>query len=123
MTHGVATPASADVIRLRALCAELRDWLVAAKHMADDEIRAYPTPIPRCDAQFNYLYEQRARLAQWLSRANVVVEGSSSRELVTVLAEFAASPPLAAGTEELRLRERLRAQLALSDPASKSSER
>ena len=123
MTHGVATPASADVIRLRALWTELRDWLVAAKHMADDEIRAYPTPIPRCDAQFNYLYEQRAHLAQWLSRASVVVEGSSSRELVTVLAEFVASPPLTAGTEELRLRERLRTQLALSDPASKSSER
>ncbi len=123
MTHDVATPASAEVIRLRALCAELRDWLVAAKHMADDEIRAYPTPIPRCDAQFNYLYEQRARLAQWLSRANVVVEGGSSREFVTVLAEFVASPPLAAGTEELRLRERLRAQLALSVPASESSER
>jgi hypothetical protein len=122
MTHEVATPASAEVIRLRALCAELRDWLVAAKHMADDEIRAYPTPIPRCDAQFNYLYEQRARLAQWLSRANAAVEGKSSREFATVLAEFVASPPLAAGAEELRLRERLRAQLALSAPASQSPE-
>ena len=123
MTYGIATPASADVNRLRALCVELRDWLVLAKHMADDEIRAYPTPIPRCDAQFNYVYEQRARLAQWLSRANSVVEGSSSREVVTVLAEFVASPPLAAGTDELRLRERLRAQLASYVPASESSER
>lgn len=32
------------------------------------EIRAYPTPIPRCDAQFNHLIEQRERLFQELAR-------------------------------------------------------
>jgi hypothetical protein len=32
------------------------------------EIRAYPTPIPRCDAQFNHLIETRERLFQELSR-------------------------------------------------------
>jgi len=26
------------------------------------EIRAYPTPIPRCDAQFNHLLEERERI-------------------------------------------------------------
>ena len=32
------------------------------------EIRSYPTPIPRCDAQFNHLIETRERLFQELAR-------------------------------------------------------
>ena len=32
----------------------------------DAEIRAYPTPIPRCDAQFNHLMEERERLRRLL---------------------------------------------------------
>src|SRR5215831_11239527 len=32
------------------------------------EIRDYPTPIPRCDAQFNHLLEQRDSLARALQR-------------------------------------------------------
>lgn len=32
------------------------------------EIRDYPTPIPRCDAQFNHLLEQRDSLARELQR-------------------------------------------------------
>jgi predicted nucleic acid-binding Zn-ribbon protein len=29
------------------------------KRRLDAEIREYPTPIPRCDAQFNALFERR----------------------------------------------------------------
>ena len=29
------------------------------KRRLDEEIRDYPTPIPRCDAQFNALFERR----------------------------------------------------------------
>jgi hypothetical protein len=32
------------------------------------EIRDYPTPIPRCDAQFNHLLEQRDSIARELQR-------------------------------------------------------
>ena len=32
----------------------------------DAEIRAYPTPIPRCDAQFNALFERREAIAREL---------------------------------------------------------
>jgi regulator of replication initiation timing len=32
------------------------------------EIKRYPRPIPACDLQFNYLLEQRSRLAQELER-------------------------------------------------------
>jgi hypothetical protein len=44
------------------LVAELRNRLEARRRRLDDEIRHYPTPIPRCDAQFNHLFEQRARI-------------------------------------------------------------
>ena len=121
MTYGVAISDTAERVRLRALGVELRDWLSAAKRTADDEIRVYPTPIPRCDAQFNYVYDQRARLAQWLVRANAAIDTDNvSRELMSLLAEFAASPPLGAGAEELRLRDRLRARLSLPSSGSES---
>ena len=123
MTYGVATSDPAERVRLRALGVELRDWLSAVKRTADDEIRVYPTPIPRCDAQFNYVYDQRARLAQWLARANAAIDTDNvSRELMSLLAEFAASPPLGTGVEELRLRDRLRAGLALPSSGSESPE-
>ena len=32
----------------------------------DAEIRAYPTPIPRCDAQFNGLLEERSEVVRRL---------------------------------------------------------
>jgi hypothetical protein len=38
--------------------------LEARRAELDGEIRAYPTPIPRCDAQFNHLMEERARVVQ-----------------------------------------------------------
>ncbi len=33
-----------------------------------DEIRNYPAPIPACDAQFNYLLEEREALSSELAR-------------------------------------------------------
>ena len=39
---------------------ELQRFLDSTLHELDSQIRDYPTPIPRCDAQFNHLYEQRA---------------------------------------------------------------
>ena len=40
--------------------------LEARRHQLDAEIRGYPTPIPRCDAQFNHLMEERARVVERL---------------------------------------------------------
>ena len=41
------------------------------------EIRAYPAPIPGCDAQFNHLLEQRRLLARELARLDGDVEDGS----------------------------------------------
>lgn len=47
---------------LSELVTDLRARLEAQRRRLDEEIRNYPTPIPRCDAQFNHLFEQRARI-------------------------------------------------------------
>src|SRR5262249_46615646 len=48
-----------DLALRRAPLEELRRAL-------DAQIRSYPTPIPRCDAQFNHLFEERERIAKLL---------------------------------------------------------
>jgi chorismate mutase len=42
--------------------------LRAQKDRIDAEISAYPRPITACDAQFNALLAERARLAEALER-------------------------------------------------------
>jgi hypothetical protein len=109
--HPVASPD--DLVVLRSVCRDVRDCLEQAKRSLDEEIRAYPTPIPRCDAQFNGLYEQRTRLAQALVLANTAVEGSAGPEELTSFARyFVHSPPCADGRDEAELRSRLREALS-----------
>ncbi len=45
-----------------------RARLQADKKRIDEEIRTYPRPIAACDVQFNYLLEERARMASELDR-------------------------------------------------------
>jgi hypothetical protein len=105
--------ASGGATRLEALRLELRDFLVVARRMIDDEIRSYPKPIPRCDAQFNFLYEQRSRLSQWLARTDAPPSADEdSTALTDSLLEFAASAPVTGNALELALRERVKSELA-----------
>lgn len=94
---------------LEALRLELRDHLAGAKQSIDDEIRSYPKPIPRCDAQFNFLYEQRSRIAQLLERLDATSNPDASRrELIDVVGDFVTSAPLLESQRERELRDRLR---------------
>ena len=78
------------------------------RRVIEEEIRSYPTPIPRCDAQFNFLYEHRARLSQQLEHANRVLEANASvGQLVDAIASFVASTGNASSVEEQALRARL----------------
>ena len=47
-----------------------RDALAAARDVLDAEIRAYPTPISGCDAQYNHLLAERRRLHGALEALN-----------------------------------------------------
>ena len=99
--------------RLEALCLQLRDFLRSAKKSIEAEIHTYPTPSPRCDAQYNHLYEQRARLAHLLGRIDAMPnrEGAEGHTADT-LAEFAASAPLTEAAEEKTLRGRIGAEIS-----------
>lgn len=59
--------------------AELRDQLEQAKRAILQEIRNYPRPIAGCDQQFNYLLEERDRIADELSRLASVEGGSGAK--------------------------------------------
>ena len=48
--------------------ADRRHLLEEEKRRLDAEIREYPTPIPRCDAQFNHLFDRRAEIVRELER-------------------------------------------------------
>ena len=102
------TTDTADTNRLHALGAELRDFLLQAKRALDEELRAYPTPIPRCDAQFNYAYEQRSRLAELLNRFDAALDpAAGASELQSAMSAFAALPSTGESAEERRLRMRI----------------
>jgi hypothetical protein len=53
---------------MAASLADVRKALEAEKHRLDEEIRNYPTPIPRCDAQFNHLFDRRAAIVRQLEQ-------------------------------------------------------
>ena len=70
-----------------------------------EEIRSYPTPIPRCDAQFNHLYEQLGRLARDLD----AIEGAKSERIAAEA--FLASMPYTDDPSERDFRSRVKKAL------------
>lgn len=48
--------------------ARIQQHLETEMHRVRDEIRNYPAPIPACDAQYNYLLEEREGLSSELAR-------------------------------------------------------
>jgi len=89
----------------------MRDLVLQAKRGLDEEIRSYPTPIPRCDAQFNAAYEQRSRLAALLPRLDAAVNGGDAERL-SAMAAFAALPATGEGSDERSLRASIAEELA-----------
>jgi len=55
----------------------VKSCLESERERLHAEIRAYPTPIPRCDAQFNHLIEKRERLFQELARLDAAARSSA----------------------------------------------
>src|SRR5262249_16095307 len=114
---------SFDSDRLRALAAALRDFAMRAKGSLDEEIRSYPTPIPRSDAQFNHAYAQRPMLAALLQRIPAEANCDQSA-MLNAMADFAASPPISESAEECALRARIADALARAGvPIVASAER
>ena len=64
----------------RSPWAEIEDHLEDARRSILAEIRSYPPPIAACDQQFNYLLEQRDRIAGELGRLAAMRRDSSTGE-------------------------------------------
>ena len=56
----------------------LRARLVQTQEAVAAEIRAYPPPIPACDAQYNHLLARREALSEALARLDSAREDGSS---------------------------------------------
>lgn len=90
---------------IAALAGELVEHLHAVRRRLAAEIRSYPTPIPRCDAQFNHLYEQLGRLARDLDG----IEGEKPGR--ALIERFVASAPYTDDPSERNLRSRMKKAL------------
>ena len=91
---------------IRTLASEIVEHLRGLRQRLAEEIRAYPTPIPRCDAQFNHLYEQQGRLARDLDR---IEREKPSRVLIE---QFIASAPYTDDASERDFRSRIGKELS-----------
>jgi hypothetical protein len=106
----------ADIKRDSAKLASM--WNEIVLHLEDRrralaaEIRNYPTPIPRCDAQFNHLYEQQARLARELDRIGAVT-GKTRGDTIELIERFIASAPYTDDGDEREFRSRMTKQLSV----------
>jgi transcriptional regulator GlxA family with amidase domain len=55
-------------------------WAMIHQHLQEEsrrvhgEIRNYPAPIPACDAQFNYLLEEREALSSELAKVKELMK-------------------------------------------------
>jgi chromosome segregation ATPase len=65
---------------LEARWAEIRTELEQQKEAIRTEIANYPPPIAGCDAQFNYLLEERTRVNRALNRLNRLYKESLSSD-------------------------------------------
>jgi hypothetical protein len=71
--------------------ARLRAAMEALLDEATRDIRAYPAPIPACDAQFNHLLELRQGLPGELARLDVLAGAGGGN-----VADFIESSPFPA---------------------------
>ena len=69
-----------------------RERLELSKARIAGQINSYPTPITGCDAQFDYLLEQRGKLTEELGRLEAARLDSAGRnDGVAALADFISS--------------------------------
>ena len=113
MSTATTIDLNSDIGALDELLREVCDHLRRLQRSLNEEIRGYPTPIPRCDAQFNHLVEERGRLYRTLERIEASTGPTRSRaNCVDLLREFAASPRYIDDAAEEEIRARVKAGLS-----------
>jgi hypothetical protein len=69
-----------SVTPINSTWAMIHENLEKEMHRVRDEIRNYPAPIPACDAQYNFLLEEREALSLELARARELMNVDSGSE-------------------------------------------
>ena len=113
VTSGTPSDAARHAATLESMWSEIKIHLEERRRALAAEIRNYPTPIPRCDAQFNHLYEQQARLARELDRIGALAGKSLGRgDAIELIERFIASAPYTDDAAERSLRSRMKEELS-----------
>ena len=113
VTSGTPSDAARHAATLESMWSEIKIHLEERRRALAAEIRNYPTPIPRCDAQFNHLYEQQARLARELDRIGALAGKSLGRgDAIELIERFIASAPYTDDAAERSLRSRMKKELS-----------
>lgn len=96
-----------DAGHIEALWNAAHAHLVRKKASIAAEILDYPFPIPACDAQYNYLLEQRDLVNQQLRQLHVLLENTEepASTLAQLKAMAAASPLFDRETRRILLAE------------------
>ncbi|HMG59122.1 MAG TPA: hypothetical protein VK583_05300 [Burkholderiales bacterium] len=107
------TATARDSAKLESMWNEIRHHLEDRRRALAAEIRNYPTPIPRCDAQFNHLYEQQARLARDLDQTGALTGNNAKRgDIIESIRRFIASAPYTDDGGEREFRSRMKKQVS-----------
>jgi hypothetical protein len=106
---------TARAARFAALRDRVRALLEGERQRLQEEIRTYPTPIPRCDQQFNHLIARRELLFSALGRLDAVASLASADHGDAWLDAFIDSSGL-----EAHLKLRLRAAASQRTVAERS---
>ena len=113
VTSRTKTETARDSAKLASMSTEIKLHLEDRRRALAAEIRSYPTPIPRCDAQFNHLYEQQARLVRDLDGMDALGGKNSKRGgTIELIERFIASAPYTDDAAERALRSRLKTELS-----------
>jgi hypothetical protein len=95
-----------DADSVRSVWKEIKDHLERERDRVYEEIKSYRPPIPACDVQFNHLLEERAKIAQALSRLEALFTEGPGQDGVEGI-----DPILASSTLDEETKQRLRSSL------------
>lgn len=78
LENALNTSAQDQLQRVNASWAKIIACLEDRRLRIHAEIRDYPMPIPACDAHFNHLLEERARVSEELGRAHAAATAAAA---------------------------------------------
>jgi hypothetical protein len=79
---------------LESISKEIQTRLESEERRIYEEIKNYPKPIPACDAQFNFLLEERTRIAAEIQRLHETIHaGKKSKDPAGLITDFLLSCP------------------------------